>query len=270
MMVQGIRERTRRERLRLLTCVADKYAKEPLELSPRELTRFLASYEHPWTRYDYASILRSFYEWAVFAGHLEVDPTATILMPKLPPNKPRPASLEHLHAVLASPLRRSTRTRIMFAAFAGLRCCEIAQLHSNDFDFEAGTLVVHSKGGRDDVIPVHPVLIERARTYPAGFLFPSSLGKGHAKAKSISASISQAFRRLGFPDTAHQLRHLFATQLLREGVDSRIVQTLMRHVSLATTARYLGVEHDQQVAALTHLPNNLIPTSIAACPARLF
>nr|WP_223875329.1 tyrosine-type recombinase/integrase [Nanchangia anserum] len=262
LLAQGVRPRTIYERLRVMRAVARACGKPVEELTSFEITRFLAGYYHPWTRYDYASILRCFYKWALLAGLLETDPMARVMAPRLPPYQPRPANIDHLHAVLDSPLHRTTRTRVMFAAFAGLRCCEIAQLHRSDFDFDAGTLLVHSKGGRLDVIPIHPVLVSRARGYEPGYLFPGS-HDGHASPKSVSASISQAFRRLGFPDTAHQLRHLFATQLLREGVDSRVVQTLMRHVSLSTTARYLGVDHALQVQALERLPDRLIPDTIA-------
>lgn len=53
--------------------------------------------------------------------------------------------------------------------------------------------------------------------------------------------------------TPHQLRHYFATSLLAGEVDSRIVQKLMRHESLATTAKYMGVSMPQQREALTKL-----------------
>ena len=59
---------------------------------------------------------------------------------------------------------------------------------------------------------------------------------------------------LGLDVTGHMLRHHFATSLLEAGVDSRIVQTLMRHRSLATTARYMKVFEVQQREALDKLP----------------
>ena len=73
------------------------------------------------------------------------------------------------------------------------------------------------------------------------------------RAKTVSRVISQAFDRADAPATAHQIRHYFATSLLRVGTDSRVVQSLMRHESLATTGRYLAVDADQQRAALSAL-----------------
>ena len=71
--------------------------------------------------------------------------------------------------------------------------------------------------------------------------------------RTAGTVIARALRRAGIDATAHQLRHFFATSLLEAGVDSRIVQTLMRHASLATTGRYLGVTLTQQRAALDSL-----------------
>lgn len=60
--------------------------------------------------------------------------------------------------------------------------------------------------------------------------------------------------RLGVPGSGHQLRHWFATALLAGGADVRVVQTLMRHGSLSTTAIYTLVSDGQQRAALDGLP----------------
>lgn len=54
--------------------------------------------------------------------------------------------------------------------------------------------------------------------------------------------------------TAHQLRHWYATELVRAGVNLRIVQTLMRHASLQTTARYTKIDEQQARDALAALP----------------
>ncbi|MDO4613922.1 MAG: tyrosine-type recombinase/integrase [Actinomycetaceae bacterium] len=259
MAAQGLLERTIRERIRLLSWASDRLGVDPMFFTTDQVARLLAGVEQPWTRYDYGSILRVWFDWLVLTERIASTPMSRMRGPKLPPDNPRPASLEHWHEVLDSPLYHMTRTRIMFAAFAGLRVSEIAQLHSREFDREAGTMLVHSKGGRRHVIPVHPLLVARAARYRAGYLVPGAHRKGHVSGKSVSASISDAFRRHGYSDTAHQLRHLFATQLLRGGVDSRVVHTLMRHRSLATTARYLEVNVGQQREALSLLPCTLIP-----------
>ena len=86
--------------------------------------------------------------------------------------------------------------------------------------------------------------------------FPSPLDPGRPiRRDSVSTAIGQVMRRAGVDGTAHQLRHWYATELLHSGTDIRVVQTLMRHASLATTAQYAAVDDDQQREAVHRLPN---------------
>lgn len=165
------------------------------------------------------------------------------------------ADVEQLDTLLATPLRQDTRTKILLAAYAGLRIHEIAKIRGEDIDTTGGTLTVTGKGGRTDLLPAHPIILTQAANYPRkGYWFPSPNRPGqHVAAKTVGTVIARALRRAGIDATAHQLRHFFATSLLEAGVDSRIVQTLMRHASLATTGRYLGVTLTQQRAALNSL-----------------
>lgn len=89
---------------------------------------------------------------------------------------------------------------------------------------------------------------------PAGLLVPLPKDPTtHITSKRICSAISRAFERVGVQATAHQLRHYYATELLNAGTDVRVVQTLMRHASLATTAIYTKVYEEQQRKALEKL-----------------
>ena len=57
----------------------------------------------------------------------------------------------------------------------------------------------------------------------------------------------------GIEGSLHRCRHYFGTELLREGVSTRVIQTLMRHESLATTENYLAVDEAERVAAIRRL-----------------
>ena len=162
---------------------------------------------------------------------------------------------DQLAAVLALPLRRRTRTMIILAAYAGLRAHEIAKIRGEDIDPRAGTITITGKGGRTDTLPAHALVLQAAADHPRrGWWFPSPAAPDRPiTAKNVGAVIAAALRRAGVNATAHQLRHRFATALLRGGADSRIVQPLMRHESLATTALYLAVDADQQTTALNAL-----------------
>lgn len=62
--------------------------------------------------------------------------------------------------------------------------------------------------------------------------------------------------------TAHQLRHYFATTLIATGIDIRIVQTLMRHENLSTTARYVGISRAQQREAISRFPAHILDPAL--------
>ena len=255
MQAQGLSQATITERTRLIRQLARTTGTDPAALTPHTLTTFLASIDSPVTADAYYSIARAWCTWLVKAGHRDDDPTMRVPRPRVPPARPRPITRPQLDTLLATPLRPHTRTKILLAAYAGLRIHEIAKLKGQDIDTAGGTLTVTGKGGRTDLLPAHPIILDQAASYPRkGHWFPSPTRPGqHVAAKTVGTVIARALRRAGIDATAHQLRHYFATSLLEAGVDSRIVQTLMRHASLATTGRYLGVTLAQQRQALTGL-----------------
>lgn len=255
MQAQGLSQATITERTRLIRQLARTTGTDPAALTPHTLTVFLASIDSPVTADAYYSIARAWCTWLVRAGHRDDDPTMRVPRPRVPPARPRPITRNQLDTLLATPLRQDTRTKILLAAYAGLRIHEIAKLKGQDIDPAGGTLTVTGKGGRTDLLPAHPVILDQAASYPSkGYWFPSPNRPGqHVAAKTVGTVIARALRRAGIDATAHQLRHFFATSLLEAGIDSRIVQTLMRHASLATTGRYLGVTLTQQRAALDSL-----------------
>ena len=145
------------------------------------------------------------------------------------------------------------RTALMAAYAAGLRVSEVVRLKLPDID--SGRMLIRveqGKGGRDRYIMLSPQLLGVLRAYwrkakPAHWLFP-----GQDESRPLDPSVLQgtcrtarAVAKLGKPITVHTLRHSFATHLLEAGTDIRIIQVLLGHRDLSTTARYT------QVAATT-------------------
>ncbi|CED92446.1 tyrosine-type recombinase/integrase [Actinomyces succiniciruminis] len=252
MRARGLAPRTVTERARVIRQAAQTAATSPDELAPADIERFLARASTPGTRYTYYAVLRAWHRWLVRTGRRTDDPTEAVERPRMPAGRPRPISRAQLDRLLAMRLRPDTRTKILLAAYQGLRVHEIAKIRGEDIDTGAGTLTVAGKGGRVDTLPLHPRIAAEARQRPGeGYWFPSPYRAGESiTGKSVGDVISAALHRAGIRASAHQLRHTFATQLLAAGVDSRVVQVLMRHASLATTARYLGVSPEQQHAAI--------------------
>lgn len=255
MRAQGLSERTITERIRVITQLTTATGTDPADLTTSDAQHLLSAATTPGTRYAYYSILRAWHRWLIRTGRRADDPTEAIDRPRMPAGRPRPLTRAQLDHVLDLDLRPDTRAKILLAAYAGLRAHEIAKIRGEDIDTIANTLTITGKGGRTDVLPLHPRIAAEAATRPErGHWFPSPTHPGQpVTGKSVSRAISAALRSSGINATAHQLRHTFATELLAAGTDSRIVQTLMRHSSLATTARYLGVTPDQQSTAITTL-----------------
>ena len=258
MQGQGLSARTITERIRVITQIAATTGTDPAALTPQTISTWLATLPTAATKNAYFTVLRAWSKWLVQSDHRVDDPTTRVPKPRTPPGHPRPVTDTQLDAVLALPLRQDTRTKIILAAYAGMRVHEIAKIRGEDISPVAETITITGKGGRTDTLPAHQLILQQASNYPRrGLWFPSPKDPAvPVRAKTVSRVISDAFDRADAPATAHQLRHYFATSLLRAGTDSRVVQSLMRHESLATTGRYLAVDIDQQRTAL----NALAPT----------
>jgi integrase/recombinase XerD len=144
-----------------------------------------------------------------------------------------------------------TRTALTTAYAAGLRASETIGLRVGDVD--SGRMIIrveHGKGGKDRTVMLSQQLLSILRTYwrlarPKHWLFPGrDEGKPidvqvlHAACRSACAAAGLAKRV-----TVHTLRHSFATHLLESGTDIRIIQVLLGHNNLSSTARYTRVSN---------------------------
>lgn len=255
MSAQSLSNRTINERIRVIRQFEAQALVFPLKSTPDDLIMWLASIKSETTRHTYYLILRAFFQWLTMAEVRRDNPVLKILPPKRPKYEPRPVTEAQVQAVLQLDLRPHTRTRILLGAFVGMRVHEIAKIQGQEFDPIEGQLRITGKGRKTNTVPLHPIIIEDLKQYPSrGYFFPARSGKLlHVGTHAIRTTITDAFDRVGVSMTPHQLRHYFATALLSSGVDSRIVQKLMRHESLSTTAQYMGVSMTQQQEALGKL-----------------
>lgn len=256
MRAEGLAERTVCERPRIIRRVAAVMEADPVNLTVDQLIDYLADLGSASTRQTYYGALRAWHRWLLARGHRADDPTVDLRRPRAPRRSAHPVSTGHIDRLLKSGIRARTRTVVLLCAYQGLRVHEAAKVQGQDVDLTAGTLRVVGKGGVDEVVPLHPLVAAEAARYPRrGYWFPSHTRPGRpVRGASLSSSISRAMDRAGVPGTAHSLRHWLATELVREGVNARVVQTLMRHASLATMQIYTLVDRDQQRAALHRLP----------------
>lgn len=135
---------------------------------------------------------------------------------------------------------------VLFLAFSGLRRSELARLHCRDFDLKANVVLVHGKTATEPV-PITEAIAAAAK----GLLARAEGGwivSGHTEKRRVQA-IDRVFRRWAarFGDRRfhpHTLRHSLATNLIRAGVSTAVVQRMLRHSSYATTQRYVHLVAD--------------------------
>jgi integrase/recombinase XerD len=133
---------------------------------------------------------------------------------------------------------------------AGLRISEAVAVKLSDIDSQRMLLrIEHGKGAKDRYAMLSPCLLDLLRAYfrilrPAGpWMFPSWRPHLHLCAGAVQTACREAWQRsgLGKRVTPHMLRHSFATHLLERGVDTRVIQALLGHSRIDTTARYTAV-----------------------------
>src|SRR5262249_53927385 len=150
---------------------------------------------------------------------------------------------------LASVASLRDRVALTTAYAAGLRACEVVAIRIQDIDSSRMLIrIERGKGGKQRYVMLSPTLLGILRAYwaimrPSYWLFP-----GRDPAKSLDRSClniacQAAVEAAGLRKraTVHTLRHSFATHLLEQGTDIRIIQALLGHSNITTTARYINV-----------------------------
>lgn len=209
----------------------------------------------PSTRETYYGAIRGFYVWATspWDPRLDFNPTDLLPRPAVPRALPRPLEDGQLRRILheaAEPYRLWT----VLAAYAGLRCCEIAGLDREHVTAQAIT-IVRGKGGRPGLLPTHPMIWAAVRDLPAGALAASADG-ARVNGQWVSIRAAVYFRRrMKMPGVAlHRARHWYGTSLYAATRDLRRVQELMRHASPTTTAIYTLISDEERRTAIQALP----------------
>ena len=141
------------------------------------------------------------------------------------------------------------RVALTTAYGAGLRVGEVARLQTSAIDSSRMLIrIEQGKGGKDRYVMLSPQLLQILRAYwrlarPGRWLFPGQEPAEPVSVATLQDACRLAARRaeLSKPVTVHTLRHSFATHLLEGGTDIRIIQVLLGHSRLSTTARYTQV-----------------------------
>jgi integrase/recombinase XerD len=209
------------------------------------------------------SSFRRFYRFLLRESVLGEDPTLKIDMPKIGRSLPVTLSEGEVEELLnapevSDPLGHRDRAMLEVLYATGLRVSELINLKQSQVNLNQGVLRIHGKGDRERLIPLGDEAQRWVREFQAGprveillerqteYLFPTRRGdrmtrqafwhiiKRYAKKAEIGGKLSP-----------HTLRHAFATHLLNNGADLRVVQMLLGHSDLSTTQIYTHVARER-------------------------
>jgi site-specific recombinase XerD len=194
------------------------------------------------------SALRFFYGTTL--GDREA--AAQIPLPRKADPLPAILSQDEVKRLLAAVPDRKMRALLTTVYAAGLRVSEAIALKAGDID--SARMILHvraGKGGRDRHVMLSPQLLAILRGYwrltrPRSWLFPGPDPACPITARSVQRACREAVEAAGLDKsvTVHTLRHSFATHLLEQGVDIRVIQHLLGHRQIASTTRYARVALD--------------------------
>lgn len=245
------------ERCRLIDRFAAESDCQPAHADATDIVVWLHSH-NDWsdsTMATYQSYLGAWFKWLQLTDRRPDNPMIKVGTARYPDREPRPVTDADIPKLMATRMWRSTRVMIYLALLAGLRVHEIAKVRGEDIDMSARVIWVKGKGRKLRSIPLHPILTEIASTMPEkGWWFPMRGHPAmHVHSKSVSDVVGRTMRRAGVKGTPHSLRHWYATTLLDDGADLRVVQELMRHKSIQSTVVYTKVPDARRKQAVDRL-----------------
>ena len=209
------------------------------------------------------SSLRKFFQYLAQEKIIEKDPMLLIDTPKKKQHLPQVLTKEEVEKLLRSPntgqvlgLRDRAMLELMYAT--GLRISEIINLKLEDLHLTMGTLQTLGKGHKERIVPVgdeaikwvnryleeaRPKLLKQKRS---NYLFLNFHGNNLTR-QGVWKNLKAEVRKAGIQKniTPHTLRHSFATHILENGADLRIVQELLGHADISTTQIYTHLSNKQ-------------------------
>ena len=197
--------------------------------------------------------LRGFFKWATSSGILEKNPAATLEQPKTPQRLPKVVSVKEIDEMLHNNLTPLEHVMMELLYSCGLRVSELVNLKLNDIDLSSKYIRCFGKGSKERIIPIgeqaktvvkeyfptRDLLIKKYNLTTKNLLIKDN---GHFVTRQDVYNFIHAQGKLIHKNISpHTLRHSFATHLLENGADLRVVQELLGHSDVSTTQLYTHI-----------------------------
>lgn len=203
------------------------------------------------------SALKTFFNFLIKSGTIDLNPAETVPYPKLEKSIPKFLSVDDCFMLLDS-MKSNTwmekRNIAMFETFysTGMRISEISGLDMEHIDFKRQMIRVFGKGSKERIVPVGNRALTAIKDYRQALkenFIPVFLNKNleRLSTRSIRRILDRIVNDCGLKTaiSPHTLRHSFATHMLDSGADLRGIQEILGHASLSTTQVYTHVSMDR-------------------------
>ena len=219
--------------------------------------------------------VHSFYKFLLYNHYIDADPSELLQMPKMDRRIPVVLSVEEIdamiHAIdLSQPEGQRNRAIIEMLYGSGLRVSELVGLKLSNMYLNDDYMLIEGKGSKQRLVPISPEAKEQFEWWmkdrakltiePGQEDYAFLNRRGHQLTRAMIFTILRRLcQKAGIQKTIspHTLRHSFATHLLQNGADLRIIQQLLGHEDITTTEIYTHVSvQDLRAAVLKYHPAN--------------
>lgn len=214
------------------------------------------------TRAHYLTVLKSFYNFLFSNNYIKNNPCENIVLPKLSKKLPKHLTIEEVEKLLdielKTPLDYRNKAMLELLYATGVRISELLNLTISNVSFDDDMIRVIGKGSKERIIPVGEIAMDSLKVYLEGYR--NSLLKNKSSEYLFLNTFGNPISRQGFfkiikqeclkkeikQDIGpHTLRHSFASHLLNNGADLRIVQELLGHSDISTTQIYTHLSNEK-------------------------
>lgn len=245
-----------------VTLFSDFIKKDLLLVDKKDIKKYIRSLNKSSKTISHViSSLKSFYNYYMRMGNINSNPTDEIDRPKIEKKIPEFLTLEEVSSLLNFKVNNEFEARnkaiLELLYSSGLRISELTSLELSNIDLDECLVRVMGKGSKERIVPLGDYAIEALKEYiyfyrpmlnknNSSYIFLNNRG-GILSRQFIFKVIKEECIKKGIRKNVspHTLRHTFATHLLKNGADLRIIQELLGHENLSTTQIYTHLTNDK-------------------------
>ena len=197
--------------------------------------------------------IKGWFSWLFLNGNIKTDPSLTLEHPKISLKLPKVLTLEDVNKILNFKMTLLQKAIFELLYASGLRVSELVNLEINNLDLKSRYVRCTGKGSKERIVPIGKMAAFSISSYlkereyillknniKSKFLFLKESGRVLTR-QEVYKFIKTITEKIGKSASPHTIRHTFATHLIENGADLRVVQELLGHSDVSTTQLYTHI-----------------------------